>query len=66
MHMTADGLHPRYVVDGHMAENEESDLDGFGQFPPFRIFMPDEQDYLPETYQTREAAQAVADRLNNA
>jgi hypothetical protein len=62
--LTANGLHPRYIVDGHTFDDEESDLTGDGQFPPFRIFMPDEQDYLPGTYPTREAAQAEADRLN--
>lgn len=56
----------RYVVDGHITEDPDSDLDGYGQFAPFRIFVPDRQDYLPGTYATREEAQTVADMFNKA
>lgn len=57
---------PPYVVDGHEFPNEESNLAGDGEFPPFRIFDTNAQDYVCGTFATREAAQFVCDRMNAA
>ena len=53
-------------VDGHEFPDSDypdgindSALLGDGQFPPFRIFDADAQDYLPGTYPTREEAEAA-------
>lgn len=56
-------LNPRYVVDGHEFENEESNMAGDGNFPPFRIFDTDKQDYVGPEYPTRAAAEAALDLL---
>lgn len=55
----------RYCVDGHEYEDPESNLAGDGEFPPFRVFDIEEQDWLGTPYDTREAAQVEADRLNS-
>jgi hypothetical protein len=55
---------PAYCVDGHEFPNEDSGLIGDGQFPPFRVFNIEAQDYEPGTYPTRAEAQVEADRLN--
>lgn len=55
----------RFCVDGlEWADDDEAPLAGDGEFPPFRVFDIPAQDYVPGTYPTREAAQAVADYLN--
>jgi hypothetical protein len=58
----SDNPNPRYVVDGHEAENEESNLAGDGEFPPFRVLDTDAQNYLPGTYKTRAEAETAAKR----
>lgn len=62
--MTFINPNPRYVVDGHEFENADSNLMGDGTFPPFLIFNTDAQDHLPQTYQTRGAAEAALLKLN--
>lgn len=52
------------TVDGHMFDDSDSDLAGDGEFPPFRLFVANAQNYLSGTYTTREAAQAEADLIN--
>lgn len=52
------------TVDGHDADHPDATLGGDGQFPPFRLFVPDAQDYLVGDYPTRAAAQAEADKIN--
>lgn len=54
----------RYCVDGHLFENEDSDLAGDGEFAPFYVFNIEAQDYLLPPYPSRAEAQAEADRLN--
>lgn len=54
----------RFCVDGHEFENEESDMLGDGEFAPFMVFDIEKQDYCAGTYETRLAAQKVADALN--
>lgn len=57
----------RYVVDGHEFDNEESDLLGDGQFPPFRIFDVQKQRYIDDnTYKTRDEATKIANILNDS
>lgn len=48
---------PHLCVDGHEFANAESNLAGDGQFPPFRVFDVEAQDYLPGTFPTRIAAE---------
>lgn len=55
---------PRFVVDGHEYPNADSNLAGDGQYPPFRIFNTDKQDYLPGKFNLRASAEAVAAKLN--
>ena len=55
---------PRYVVDGHMYPNEESDFAGDGEFPPFGVFDVEAQDYILPFYDTREAAEAALAVIN--
>lgn len=55
-----------FCVDGYETESRESNLAGDGAFPPFLIFNPPAQDYMPGAYPTREEAEAVADYLNRA
>lgn len=55
-----------FCVDGYETESRESNLAGDGAFPPFLIFNPPAQDYVPGAYPTREEAEAVADYLNRA
>lgn len=52
------------TVDGHDADHPDATLGGDGQFPPFRLFVPDAQAYLVGDYPTRQAAQDEADRIN--
>lgn len=59
LHATVDGLEWKPVEP-----DDEPDYDGEGQFPPFRIFIPNAQAYLRGDYETREAAQAKADKIN--
>jgi hypothetical protein len=54
----------KYSVDGHEFENEESNLAGDGQFPPFRIFDINAQDYLPGIYASRADAELICGMLN--
>lgn len=55
-------INPQFVVDGHTFDDPDSDLAGDGQFAPFMIFMPAEQDYLHGTFATRaEAERWIAD-----
>ena len=55
---------PPYVVDGHEFDDEDSNLTGDGNFPPFYVFDTERQRNLPGRHPTREAAQALADALN--
>jgi hypothetical protein len=57
---------PTYCVDGREFDDFDSPETGDGQFAPFRIFVPDQQDYIPGTYETRAHAQIAADLLNAA
>lgn len=52
---------PAYCVDGLESDDPDSPYAGDGCFPPFRVFHPESQAYLPGTYGTREEAQTVAD-----
>lgn len=58
-------INPRYVVDGHVTADEDSDLAGDGEHAPFRIFHPETQDYLPGKFATRAQAQVVTNLLND-
>jgi hypothetical protein len=51
-------------VDGLESDDSDSPYAGDGAFPPFRIFIPNAQAYLCGEYETRDAAQAEADRIN--
>lgn len=44
-------------VDGCEFDSPDSPLDSAGEFPPFRVFDADAQDWLPGDYPTREAAE---------
>lgn len=55
---------PRYCVDGHDTEDEDSPFQGNGQYPPFVVFDIVAQDNLPGTYRTRNEAEVVVDLLN--
>jgi hypothetical protein len=59
-----NGVEVRYVVDGHEFPNEDANLMGDGEYPPFLVFDVDAQDYVGGTYPTRDAAQVEATRLN--
>lgn len=56
----AEPLH----VDGMDAPHPEAMAASDGQFPPFRIFSPDAQAYVPGTYPDRASAQAACDAQN--
>lgn len=55
---------PRYIVDGHEFENEDSALQADGQHPPFHVFDVDTQRTNPIGFERREKAQVYADYLN--
>lgn len=55
---------PRFVVDGQESSDPDSPMVGDGMYPPFRIFEPDWQEYVPGNYATREQAEAVCERMN--
>lgn len=50
------------TVDGLM---EDGTYDSEGQYAPFRIFIPNAQEYLRHEFTTRAAAQVEADKINN-
>ena len=60
------GPNPVYVVDGHEDWSPDSCLTADGRFPPFHIFMPGVQDYLPGAFDTRDEAEAVTEALLGA
>jgi hypothetical protein len=53
---------PLFVVDGL---DDADTFAGDGHLPPFCIFCPEAQDYLPITFQTREEAQKMVNVLNS-
>jgi hypothetical protein len=53
---------PTFIVDGL---DDADSFAGDGHLPPFCIFIPDAQDYLPITFQNREEAQKIANFLNS-
>lgn len=57
---------PPFVVDGHEFDDEDSNLAGDGNYPPFYIFDTARQQNLPGSYSKRENAQFIADKLNEA
>ena len=68
-----ENQNPDFVIDGHLFDDPESELDSDGEFAPFMIFMPRLQRHLPERYDTRaeaeaglarNLAEAKSDRLN--
>lgn len=54
------------VVDGLLESDdpETANYDSAGQYPPFRIFIPNAQAYLRGDYPTRQQAQDEADLIN--
>ena len=46
-----------FVVDGHMSDNPDSDLQGDGQFPPFYVFDPNNQVNIAGPFHARERAE---------
>jgi hypothetical protein len=46
----------KYTVDGHVTEDEDSDWQTDGQYPPFAIFDVRQQKVLEPYYPTREDA----------
>lgn len=54
----------RYCVDGTEFPDEDSEMLGDGGFPPFMIFDTTAQEYTPEKFKTRGAAQLVCDSYN--
>ena len=57
---------PPFVVGGHEFDDEDSNLAGDGNYPPFYIFDTARQQNLPGSYSRRDTAQLAADKLNEA
>jgi hypothetical protein len=55
---------PGFFVDGCDSDDPDAMQASDGQFPPFRVFHPASQNYIPGEYSTREAAQEIADLMN--
>ena len=54
---------PKFIVEGadESGENYQPDNNG----APFHLFCPQMQDWLPEPYPTREAAEAAREKLES-
>jgi len=46
-----------FSVDGRLFDNENSDLQGDGQFPPFYVFDQNKQTNIAGPFPTRERAE---------
>jgi hypothetical protein len=62
-HYQVDGLTEPGGLDGPGMRESDPEI---GVYPPFAIFMPGPQDYLPGTFETREEAETICATLNNA